>query len=98
MKHSLESAPLVPITNFRFETYTRSTRRNGRKKRFFDQLFSPRILFTIVIACRVDGKKKREEEEEEEKRERKEGERRGIVQLEAANVGGKRVGRARGEL
>lgn len=49
----------------------------------------------------MDGKKKREEEEEEEeeeKRERKKGERRGIVQLEAANVGGKRVGRARGEL
>lgn len=40
-------------------------------------------------------------EEEEEERRGKEGERRGIVQLEAANVGRKRVGRgegARGEL
>ena len=42
-----------------------------------------------------------EEAEEEEERRGKEGERRGIVQLEAANVGRKRVGRgegARGEL
>lgn len=52
-----------------------------------------------VSRRREEGGEKREEEEEE--RRGKEGERRGIVQLEAANVGRKRVGRgegARGEL
>lgn len=68
MKHSLESARLVPITNFRGNEIEVQ-----KERRFLDSFFYS--FRPIVIACHVDGKKggrkeKRKRRREEEKKER----------------------------